>query len=200
MTSYRPPASVKRIATSLIAAHHQHLDDVRIEYVFRSKAAKSKGKEVWGTARKVTGLNAYLAQGLAHDELPLGDDVDDLFAIEIAEDVWSKLNDKQRRALVDHELCHCTVDVDDEGRVILGVVGHDLEEFVAIVERHGLWREDVESFTQAAWEAQELPLGDSTSAGMAAVKDLDGTVIEAGGTTATVHVTSPGHGLGGDAA
>ena len=30
------------------------------------------------------------------------------------------------------------------------IVGHDLEEFAAVVARHGLWRREVEAFCQAA--------------------------------------------------
>lgn len=157
MTDYRHAAAVKRIATGLIPAHHPHLEGIRIEYVFRDTAAKKAGKEVWGTARKVSGLNAYLAA--TGDEVPVDTDVEDLFVIEIAEDIWAKLNDRQRRALVDHELCHCGITVDDAGEVSLTMIGHDLEEFASIVERHGLWRADVEVFARAAWEAQELPLG-----------------------------------------
>ncbi|SDU42295.1 putative metallopeptidase [Jiangella alkaliphila] len=76
---------------------------------------------------------------------------------------WELLNEKQRVALVDHELCHFEVIEDDEvdGGRRLATRGHDLEEFTAVVERHGLWRPEVEAFAGAAIGAQlELSLTD----------------------------------------
>lgn len=131
---------VKKIADDLIQDYHQHLTNVRIEYLFLSEVPVNKGKEVWGRARKVTGLNAYLASDKFEDE------PQPFFVIEIAREVWNKLNDKARMALVDHELSHCEVDVDTGG---LMVVSHDVEEFSPVIVRHGLWRPDVESFVRA---------------------------------------------------
>lgn len=148
MPNFRPAPAVKVIAERLIADHHKDLAEAepRIEYVFRDKAAKSAGKSVWGRARKVSGLNAYLAGDM--DEVPADDDEDlTLFAIEIAEDIWAQLDEQQRIALVDHELCHLQI-TEKDGRLVLGLKHHDLEEFRAVIERHGLWRDDVEEFTQ----------------------------------------------------
>ena len=157
MPTYRPAPAVQRIADELIPKHHDHLVGQHIEYVFRDKHATSNGKEVWGKARKITGLNAYLAGDTAE-----GDEVEDFFVVEIAEDVWALLEPAQRRALVDHELAHCTVDVDEVTGDIEGIslVGHDLEEFKAIVERHGLWRPDISDFLRAARDADQLTLLD----------------------------------------
>lgn len=146
--TYRPAPAVQRIAEALIAKHHHHLDDIRIEYVFRSEAAKDKGKTVWGKARKISGLNAYLSQPLDPDETPAGEDVD-YFVIEIAEDIWAVIDQRERVALVDHELCHCTTDFNKDGDLVLKIRPHDLEEFRQVVQRHGLWRDDVQAFSDA---------------------------------------------------
>jgi hypothetical protein len=56
------------------------------------------------------------------------------------------LDQPTRRALVDHELTHC-------GQKVNGgwyVVGHDLEDFAAVVRRHGLWNENVKMYLRAA--------------------------------------------------
>lgn len=145
--TYRPADEPARIAGKLINKHHDHLAGQRIEYVFRSTASKSNGKVVLGKARKVTGLNAYLAQP-EPDEVPVDADVD-FFVIEFAEDEWAKLDTDQREALVDHELCHLQVEWDDETEEItLKLRPHDLEEFNEIVRRHGLWRDDVREFAE----------------------------------------------------
>ena len=110
-TTYRPAPAVQRIAEQLIHKHHTHLQDAHIEYVYRDKASKSGGKTVWGKARKISGLNAYLAASNGASDIVYADD---FFVIEIAEDVWGQLKPAQREALVDHELCHCTIEVDDD--------------------------------------------------------------------------------------
>lgn len=140
MTDYRAAPAVKAIATHLIDEYHRDLADVRIEYVFRDKASKSKGKVTLGSARRVSGLNAWLAGD--RDEVS----GEDFFVIEVAEDEWAELSDEQRIALVDHELHHCVYDTNDFGEPALSIAPHDVEEFAAVIRRHGLWKPDVEHF------------------------------------------------------
>lgn len=150
---------VETIANELIPQHHKHLIDfqVKLRYVFVSKTPKTKGKEIWGTCRKISGLNAYLEGGSKDDE--------PFFVITISEPVWEVLPHDKRVALVDHELCHAWAEVkqakdeadadadaeiEQDNPVKLSVKPHDLEEFSCIVRRHGLWREDIEDFVNAA--------------------------------------------------
>lgn len=111
-----------------------------------------------GKARKISGLNAYLAAEFADDEIPPADRDDTFLVIEIAEKEWVELTTAQRRALVDHELCHFVLDEDDDGNETVSVVGHDLEEFRAVVERHGMWRPDVRAFTDVAVKQLRLDI------------------------------------------
>lgn len=137
---YSAAPEVADIAAELITEHHDHLTGVPIVYVFRSHAAKSNGRVILGRARRVNGLNAFLAMLAAGEE-----DADDhtFFVMEIAHDHWCTAEHGERVALVDHELCHFDVDPDDGSLLIRG---HDMEEFLAVVHRHGLWREDVAAF------------------------------------------------------
>lgn len=178
--TYRQATSVKRIADELIAGHHQELVDVHIEYVFRSEPAKENGKEKWGTARKITGLNAYLAGDTAE-----GGEADDFFVVEIAEPIWAVLDEPQKVALVDHELSHCTTAIDEKtGDLKLKMRPHDLEEFSAIVRRYGLWREDVEAFLKAAADGGQLSfLDDEAKKVTIAYASGDGLVTESVDTT-----------------
>lgn len=147
-TEFRPASAAETIGKRLIKEHHTHLLGVRVEYVFRDKAAKSKGKVKLGTARKMGGLNAWLATDV--DERAT--EPEEFFVIELAEDEWADLTDQQRVALVDHELSHCWAEVDDDGEVVLAVKTHDLEEFVDVVRRHGLWRPEVEHLVKVGAE------------------------------------------------
>jgi hypothetical protein len=63
---------------------------------------------------------------------------------------------EKRIALIDHELCHATRQLDrfyapatDEyGRSVWRMRKHDIEEFRCIVERHGCYKKDLEAFAQ----------------------------------------------------
>ena len=158
---YFEAPDVQEIAENLIEKYHPHLIDysVKIRYVFVDKTPSSKGKEVWGTCRKVSGLNAYLESG----------DIDcgPFFVITISKEIWDILPNDKKLALVDHELCHAWAEVkqkeedeDEESSeeveqvVKLSVKPHDLEEFSCIVRRHGLWREDIQDFVEAALKSK----------------------------------------------
>jgi len=149
-TSYWRAREVEDIVEKLVPEHHDHLDrqDVTIRCVFRDTAAKSRGKIVLGKARKIAGLNAHLVGLVRRDDL--GDDPADFFVIEVPHMPWQALTPAQRTALVDHELCHFYVAIPDDPKEDrkLVLVGHDLEEFSAIVERHGLWRPDLVEFAK----------------------------------------------------
>jgi hypothetical protein len=121
---------VEAVAQALIRAIPQHEPLARhlIRYVWREAdtPAHRGGREVWGTARVLTGLARHLA-----------DDAEAVVTIE--HDVWRALTGEQQRALVDHELCHLT---ETDGGA-LSTEAHDVEEFAAVIQRHGLWRPDL---------------------------------------------------------
>ena len=153
MVDYEHAPDVETIAKDIIATVEDHADlaQAEIRYIFRDKAPRSRGRAVLGRARKITGLNRWLIQG-DEDDLPL-------FVIEISQDTWEDLTDEGRRALVDHELSHLVVTTDDDGALVGGLRGHDLEEFVGVVERHGLWKADVAAMgTAAAAKVEQLTL------------------------------------------
>lgn len=151
-TVFEPAPEVRRVGQKMIDKWHPDLRATRIEYIFREKASKRHGKRVGGTARKVTGAMALLATPGAQssEDLPF-------FLITIAKDVWDTLDDRKREALVDHELEHCSVEVDDEGDATLSMRPHDIEEFGSIVGRHGLWSNDLEWFVTSL-PAEQLDL------------------------------------------
>lgn len=137
---FTPAPEVQDIANSLIPDFHPHLEGVRIEYVFTDTIPSKGGKQVWGTMRKISSLPAYLANKGEPEA-----DVEPFFCMVITLPVWEQLPPKDRVALVDHELCHAGVEEDK-----LTMVPHDLEEFSEVVERHGLWRKDIQKFIEAA--------------------------------------------------
>ena len=152
---YTNAPEVKDLAEKLVEKYHGHLTDfnVKLEYVFVDKTPKRNGKEVWATCRKISSINAFLAGG--------DDGSDPFFVIVVSEPVWDVLPPDTRLALVDHELCHAWAEAnqkenaDEADAVKLSLKPHDVEEFSCIIRRHGLWREDVIDFVDAALKAKE---------------------------------------------
>lgn len=151
---YSAAPEVLLVVRELIASHHRTLADAPMVCLFRDPAAKKNGKETWATLGVVTGRNAYLArrvfdsEGTAHEEGAF-------FVLEVATDVWKKLSEAGRKALVDHELCHAVWDPAEQKA---GTRGHDLEEFISVVRRHGLWRISLFDLVQAGAEQLALDL------------------------------------------
>jgi len=141
---YSEAPEVESIAEDLISKYHQHIIDydVRIRYVFINKTPTSKGKEIWGTCRKISGLNAYLESNEQINE--------PFFVITISKNIWDILPKDKKIALVDHELCHASASIKKDDSISLEIQPHDLEEFSCIVRRHGLWREDIQEFVNVA--------------------------------------------------
>jgi hypothetical protein len=161
-TEYTDAPTVRRIAEKLIGQYHPHLHGCRVEYLFVNKYDKdgvrqpveSKGKQRWGQAVKVSGRNAYLASA----EKNTGDPADlEFFVVEICAYAWQFLDEKQKEALVDHELCHLALD-EDKGKGTPTMRPHDVEEFSEIVKRHGLWRPDLEQMVKIGAEQLKLDL------------------------------------------
>lgn len=73
----------------------------------------------------------------------------------------------QLLAVLDHELCHCAVQEDaetgepkrnEDGDIVYRVRKHDIEEFQEIVNRHGLYKGDVEAFAKEVLAKRNAPL------------------------------------------
>lgn len=147
-TSFWVAREVEQVAQRLVPKYHDMLGNanVRIAYFFRSDIRKKGGKLVFGTTKKIMGLNAALA-----------DSDEPFFCIVIAHPAWEVLPQKHREALVDHELCHCGVEVDEKGEVKLVLRNHDIQEFSDIVRRYGAWSPDVQDFLKAALGGRKKP-------------------------------------------
>lgn len=155
---------IHSIVGKLIVERHRHLVNCQIVSVFCDKTPKSKGKEVWASMRKVSGLNAFLANlaipTMAYSEKQAEESAEgnaDLFVLSVSSEIWEILEQDQREALVDHELCH--IDRNEEGEYFL--VGHDIEEFAKNIKKYGIWRQDLQNFFHALGQ-QELFSGETS--------------------------------------
>jgi hypothetical protein len=140
-------AEIYDLLNELVGKHHDHLTNARIALAWhRSLKADVDGKLMLGRAKKVSALEREL--------MPFD------FVIILNSTFWndSRTLEVQRRALLDHELCHCEVALDGKtgepkrdakDRVVYRMRRHDLEEFRDIVHRHGIWKGDILAFAKA---------------------------------------------------
>ena len=161
MSAFRMAPELADRAGKIIAKNHKHLKEIPILWVWRAKATRSGGALILGKAGRITGRTAVIleaaivGEGNPYDAELDADDDHHRYVIEIAEDTWLLMQEPERDALLDHELEHCKLD--DEGR--LTIRAHDVSEFAAIVQRHGLWRDDLRTFGEAVEAQLSLDVG-----------------------------------------
>ncbi len=177
---WQAPA-VESLGRELVEAHHQHLQGKPLVFAFAPKSLKVRGRPAAGRAEIISGKAAAFAAGLPEQAGPQ-DAEERFFLITIAYPVWVNLSDARKRALVDHELCHCGLT--EKGG--LTIWPHDVEEFRAIIDRHGLWEPGVEKFAESVSAAAQMSLDLRTDAsrngrnGHHAVEALDAKLSAAG--------------------
>lgn len=184
MANYTPADGPERIGKSLIEKHHSHLHEASICWLFVDPPPKSKGKVVHGRASKVSAKTSALLETVLGRPVGEGEQVYD-FLVEISEESWLAASPGEREALVDHELMHCWWKWDEravvspEGEKVKEKVwtgwtmrSHDVEEFSAIVDRHGLWSAELAEFVETAQRlrlVETAPAADEASAKAAKV-------------------------------
>lgn len=141
----------RRLADSIIEQHHKHLKHARILYVASTGTTTKGGKEVLAKTTKLSGLPRWLTDYQEERGEPYD------FVITFYADAWSRLTPEQQIALVDHELCHIVEGEEDlDGNPTFRLVGHDVEEFSEIIQRHGLWMPDLKVMADAI-QQRRLP-------------------------------------------
>jgi hypothetical protein len=144
---FEPSLEIEHIAKKLIAEHHPLLQHAVIAYLLRTLDPDKKIKyPVKRAGKKSTMAKAICVPEMYHslcgyDFILLADEL-----------FWRFLSESQKKALVDHELCHFTRDEDG-----YYTKDHDVAEFCAVLERHGLWMDDLAAFIAAAPEQKDLP-------------------------------------------
>jgi len=138
------PKEVVDLAEAIRSQHHQQLGAAKIAYVFEAKTVKRGGKVRLGTCRKQSDVSILVGK------------VDIIIGINKRK--WLELDGKQRSALLDHEFCHVGIKLDKDTGAVCGyrLLPHDLEEFNAVVDRHGLWSRDVKMFAETTERQRQL--------------------------------------------
>jgi len=149
--------------------HHDELADANIALAWQKNVKPDKdGHLVLGKCIKATDLQKEF---MIYD-----------FVILLNQMVWEDLEFTmdQKSALMDHELCHAAPSEDDEGaqkcderqRRVWRTRKHDIEEFQAVVARHGCYKRDLERFAEALAKKRKTPLFNTPS------KEIDGARLQ----------------------
>ncbi len=146
-TEYFEAPEVEEVAWQLINTIHNHLVEAKIKYLFRTGHWSTQKRETWGKAQRITGQQAFLT-GLD-------------FVITIQRDVWKQLTKEERIALLDHELSHCCRGDDDNyGNPTWYIQGHDVEDFIDVIHRHGFWNPTLKKLRNVIHDNEQLTLFD----------------------------------------
>lgn len=141
------PLEVYKVLDTVIEELRKDLEEhkCRIALAWRYGLKRNKdGQLVLGKCKKVSELDKLYAE---FD-----------FVVILNSEAWKTLNEKQRKALVHHEVCHIAIATDQNGntkkdtrgRTAFRVKKHDIEEFGDVVAVHGCYKRDLAQFVEAA--------------------------------------------------
>jgi len=142
-----------RLLDGLIEQFHPELHHARIALAWNTGWRPDvDGRVTLGQCMKASDLDRELAP---YD-----------FVIILRREFWDQpsVRPDQRKALLDHELQHATVVLDqngepkedERGRTVYRLRKHDIEEFTTIVGRYGCYKRDLEWFVNAIPGQQPL--------------------------------------------
>lgn len=168
---------IKQDQVFLSGQPYELLNEIRAEHHFDTSEAKialawKKGTKPDADGRLVLG-RCVRASDLQREL------VDWDFVILLNQEVWEdpEFDREKKLALLDHEMSHAARALDADGepmidsknRAVWRIRGHDIEEFTAVVDRHGCYKRDLEKFAEALRAKKREPLftllpGDATGA------------------------------------
>lgn len=142
---------------------HEHLYEANIQVMWASSSFNKQGRTVLGQAEKIMHRAGGWQKARMEQQMRdwFGDEPE--FIITLAADYCSQCSDLEFCALVEHELFHIAHKADKYGAPAFGengmpkleMRGHDVEEFVGVVERYGA-NEGVQRLIDAASKPPEV--------------------------------------------
>ena len=119
-----------RVAQELIEQVHSHLEDAKIEFLFRTDTKWSKAGEVQATKGVMLFLSSYN------------------FVITINRVLWNAMTVKAKYAFMDQLLCYCKVKISEGGNKTWFKAKPDFEGFFGNYERFGEWTQTLQQLAR----------------------------------------------------
>lgn len=125
---------------------HQHLRSLDLRVLWASGASRSKGKMVVGTAEEVLFRASAWVKGRQEQQMRDWFGRVPEYLITLDATYCSRVSDTGFCALVEHEMYHIAQKLDEfgspaftkDGDPKVGIMGHDVEEFIGVVRRYGV--------------------------------------------------------------
>jgi hypothetical protein len=146
------------IAELILEDEHRHIydEDLGIDVLMATSGVIKGGKQVLGAVHLPTvqgKLKSLFEMLLMHYFGRMPD-----FLMIIDEAWWEQASDRDREALIWHELSHIKQETDKfgepkfdrDGNPTFGLVEHDVAAFKSEVSRYGAWSPDLQEFFAAA--------------------------------------------------
>lgn len=122
----KPSSEVRKVVKAMRAKHYEKFHKAKIVTLMRI------GKwDKWGTISIVSKKQRQAG-------------IDGDYILTLNGSAWPKMPEKQRKALVDHELYHMSKKKTKNG-TSFKLRDHDVEEFIEIVKRYGNWRPNLQA-------------------------------------------------------
>lgn len=151
---------------------HSHLENADIAFLWAGSGFKKQMRQVIGMAEEVTFRCGRWQKGRQEQQMMDWYGRVPNWLITLDASYCSQCTDEQFCALVEHELYHIGHAFDDygvpkfdsEGLPVIKMRGHDVEEFVGVVERYGVGNPEgsVAKMVEAANKGPKLTVFDIT--------------------------------------
>ena len=127
---FLPAPEVEELAAEMIKQHHSFLREAKISYIFRTGKWNKRGIPVPGELKL---MSPYVKMLTGFD-----------FGVIINFDYWLKMDDKLKRAVLDHILSFAAAKEDKDGNFQWTKESPTVSEFPAVIARHGAYNADLE--------------------------------------------------------
>lgn len=147
MDRWKAGEEVQDVIRELVGEAHPHLVDIvdDIIVIFKEKASRKGNYPQLGKTSKAPALISLLGERQYQ------------FVIELGADTWVELEDSQKKALLDHQLCFISGEEDEKtAEMKYSLTTPDISYFSSEVERNGHWRPDFSKEEETDSEDMEL--------------------------------------------
>lgn len=149
MDRWKAGEAIQESIKTLIGQAHPHLVDIcdDIIVIFKEKASRKGGQPTLGKTSKAPALISLLGEREYQ------------FVIELAADTWNQLDDTQKMALLDHQLCFIGGEEDEKtAEMKYHLTSPDISYFSDEVLRNGHWRPDLSPSDEEKQEGEDQDL------------------------------------------
>lgn len=158
---------------------HKHLSHGRLGVLWTNTEYTKKKRRILGTAEKPARSSSTWKSKRGEYQLTQWfDDIPD-FVITLQANFFAGAGNPERCALLEHELMHCAQARDEfgaprfnqqTGRPVFTIKGHDVEQFIGVIERYGATSDEERRMKKAFDEGPEF--------GQAMIDGICGTCLK----------------------